>query len=110
MSAARADRTHAQQVELVLEIQTGLVDAQTFDRSGDARVKHACRYAVAGCDWLSTNVPGAARVLTLFGGAVDELRAYGAIDALRDRKVAEALADAKVLAGMLDGVEERVPA
>lgn len=91
--------------DMALEIQAALADAQRLDGGCDTHVKRATRYTLAGCDWVAANIPGAARVLALIGGTVDELRAFAAVDALRDRKVAEACADAKALAGLLDGVD-----
>lgn len=96
--------------EMVLELQASLVDEQRLDRGADRQVGRVERFLDAVERWIAARVPATSQVFVLLGGANDGLHGWRAVDALRDRENARQLALAKQLAGLLDGVEERVSA
>lgn len=94
--------------ELVMELEASLADEARLDASCDRQIRAVARYAAAVREWVAVRVPSTSRVFAFVGGICDGIGGYRAVDALRDRENARQRALALRLAGMLDGVDERV--
>jgi hypothetical protein len=105
MTAARANRLHAQQVELAMELEASLADEQWLDHGADREVGRVARYAGAVREWIVARVPPTSRVMSFLDGISDGLRGYRAVDALRDRENRKQIAIARELAGVLDRLD-----
>lgn len=112
MAARRADRRHAGAVEALIEARAQLDECRDIDRRGDEARRRRWTFFRALRDGLReivTAIPGGRRIWALLGGLFDALRTEDALDSLEDRKVQLAIAALDEAAGLVDGVDLRLP-